>query len=235
MLKSKYNSNHCQEGIGAQLEKIHEMKVADQTIEDFRQCPKQLAKRFDCFRGFKFRYFYDLIDGNISNKEVFFQRDDRPAADEEIQVSDLKKSTSNTNLEKSKVSSSNILIRNQSGKLVAKRKLNLQDSSKNLTGLLKENYSEISVQRPLTALGKTESSKDKQKSQPRLQSSGVRLVSSSKGINSRPSTAVTYKGVRFVDSARSKDQPSVFRPESAYTEHLERMVVDQLFKWESEA
>ena len=84
LLKAKYNSEKCEEGIYNELKKIHDTNFQDDTVERYLTSEKHISRRFDSYRGFKFRYINDLVNSNIALSEDFFKREDR----QKVQTSD---------------------------------------------------------------------------------------------------------------------------------------------------
>ena len=74
--KNKYNSAHSEMGAHRELQAVHDMRFFDQTIEEYRCSEKHLNRRFDSFKGFKYRYANDLINHNIAVRDELFKRTD---------------------------------------------------------------------------------------------------------------------------------------------------------------
>lgn len=75
LIRAKFNSSGSNEGIYEDLQKIHALRFAEDTVEDILASQKHLSKRFDSYRGFKFRYISELINSNIANSQDYYKRD----------------------------------------------------------------------------------------------------------------------------------------------------------------
>ena len=75
LIRAKFNSSGPNEGVYTDLQKIHSLRFSEETVEDILVSQKHLNKRFDSYRGFKFRYISELINSNIANSQDYFKRE----------------------------------------------------------------------------------------------------------------------------------------------------------------
>lgn len=75
LIRAKFNSSNSNEGVYSDLQKIHALRFSEETVEDILASQKHLNKRFDSYRGFKYRYISELVNSNIANSPEYFKRD----------------------------------------------------------------------------------------------------------------------------------------------------------------
>jgi hypothetical protein len=241
MIKSKYNAHNCAAGIMSELQLVHNQRFGKVSVEDYRTDHKQIAKRFNNFRGAKYKHMSQLVSGNIANQEYFFQREEtilEEGDDDEITVLDAKNSTPKS-----------MLFRNQSAVSLARPKIALhkkiqgsrellsQKSSGSKT-YLKDEQSSIYSQRPTTAQPIKQRNKD---SFARIGSSKSRhnlRISSSNTVVSRPFTGMSNKLNKVnhhnITSpwGMRRGIKSGYRPESAATADIDAIVDQELENFE---
>ncbi len=81
LIRAKFNSSGSNEGVFSDLQKIHALRFSEETVEDILASEKHLSKRFDSYRGFKFRYISELINSNVANSHDYFKRDKQEDTD----------------------------------------------------------------------------------------------------------------------------------------------------------
>lgn len=233
MIKSKYNTENCLSGIKTELQQVHRQRFGKVTIEDYRGDNKQIAKRFDNFRGFKYRYIHDLIEGNIANRDLYFQREEPQAEeDTEINVLDAKVSTPSSKFRSASQAKVSRPLTGFPRRIPTSKDLLSKKSSGSKNNLIEE-QSSIYSQRPTTAAPVMNRGGESLKQLSTYKPRNLR-ISSSNTIVSRPFTGAGRKAARLASPhlepsrMRSKVFKSGHRIDSALTADIGNLIDEEL-------